>query len=220
MSDPALDRLAHLREDYALGGLLEQEADPDPFVLLRRWLDDAVEAGVYDPTAMVVATVAATGRPSARMVLLKGLDTGLVFYTNYASRKGEELAGSPEVAVVFPWHALQRQVRVEGIAEKVAEAESDAYFASRPRGSRLGAWASPQSRVVADRADLDARYAEAEARFADQEPPRPPSWGGYRIVPRCFEFWQGRTGRLHDRLRYTASPTTPDRPWHRERLAP
>ncbi len=214
-------RLAHLREDYGDHGLLEDESGDDPIALLRRWVDDAIAADLYDPTAMVVATVSATGRPSARMVLLKGLDErGLVFYTNYASRKGEEIAGQPDVAVVFPWHPLQRQVRVEGVATRLDDAESDAYFLSRPQASQLGAWASPQSRVVESRAALEEKYAAAQARFEAEPMVRPPYWGGYRIAPHTFEFWQGRTGRMHDRLRFTATPTRPDRPWHRQRLAP
>lgn len=215
------DRLAHLREDYAHGGLTEADADRDPFALLQRWVDEAIGAHLYDPTAMVLATVSATGRPSARLLLLKGLSpAGLVFYTNYSSRKGEELAGQPHAAVVFPWHPLQRQVRVEGVVEQVEAELSDRYFLSRPRESQLGAWASPQSRVVGSRAELDDKYAAAAARFETEEMTRPPFWGGYRLVPSMFEFWQGRSGRMHDRLRYTVSPTTPDRPWHVERLAP
>ena len=213
--------LAALREEYTLGGLDDADLDPDPVAMLRRWLDDAISSKLYDPTAMVVSTVSATGRPSSRMVLLKGLsETGLVFYTNYSSRKGEELAGQATCSVVFPWHPLQRQVRVEGAAARLTDAENDAYFAGRPKESQLGAWASPQSKVVASREQLDTRYAEAAARFADGPVPRPPYWGGYRIVPDTFEFWQGRRGRLHDRFRYRSVPTTPDRPWQLQRLAP
>ena len=213
--------LAALREEYTLGGLGETDLEAEPSAMLRRWLDDAIGSKLYDPTAMVVSTVAATGRPSSRMVLLKGLsETGLVFYTNYSSRKGEELAGQELCSVVFPWHALQRQVRVEGRATRLSDAENDAYFASRPRDSQLGAWASPQSKAVAGRAQLDRRYAEAAARFADGPVPRPPYWGGYRIVADTFEFWQGRRGRMHDRFRYRFVPTTPQRPWQIERLAP
>ena len=211
--------LAGLREEYTLGGLDEADLDPDPVAMLQRWLDEAIRAGLYDPTAMVLSTVAATGRPSSRMVLLKGLDEdGLVFYTNYSSRKGEELAGEQSCAAVFPWHPLQRQVRVEGSASRVPDAESDAYFASRPRESQLGAWASPQSKVVASREQLDARYAAAVARFGDGPIERPPYWGGFRIAPDTLEFWQGRQGRLHDRFRYRFSP--PAGRWVVERLAP
>jgi pyridoxamine 5'-phosphate oxidase len=213
--------LAELREEYTLGGLDESDLDPDPVAMLRRWLDDAIGSSLYDPTAMVVSTVSATGRPSSRMVLLKGLSaTGLVFYTNYSSRKGEELAGQDACSLVFPWHPLQRQVRAEGKAARLTDAENDAYFAGRPRESQLGAWASPQSKVVASRGQLDLRYAEVAARFAGQPVPRPPYWGGFRVVPDTFEFWQGRRGRMHDRFRYRQSPTTPERPWHVERLAP
>ena len=213
--------LAALREEYTLGGLDEADLEPDPTAMLRRWLDEAIGSKLYDPTAMVVSTVSATGRPSSRMVLLKGLsETGLVFYTNYSSRKGEELAGQQMCSVLFPWHPLQRQVRVEGHASRLSEAENDAYFASRPRDSQLGAWASPQSKVIVSRDQLDARYAEAATRFADQPVPRPPYWGGYRVVADTFEFWQGRPGRLHDRFRYRLVPTTPQRPWQIERLAP
>ena len=213
--------LASLREEYTLGGLDETDLHPDPIAMLQRWLDEAIRSGLYDPTAMVVSTVAATGRPSSRMVLLKGLThEGLVFFTNYSSRKGEELAGQDGCAVVFPWHPLQRQVRVEGVARRLTDEENDAYFASRPRESQLGAWASPQSKVVGSRAQLDARYAEAAARFGDGPVGRPPYWGGFRIVPDTFEFWQGRQGRLHDRFRYRFSPTTRERPWHVQRLAP
>lgn len=216
--------LASLREEYTLGGLDEADLDPDPVQMLQRWLDEAIRGGLYDPTAMVVSTVAATGRPSSRMVLLKGLTSeGLVFFTNYSSRKGEELAGQGSCSVVFPWHPLQRQVRVEGVATRLADEENDAYFASRPRESQLGAWASPQSKVVGSRAQLDARYAEAVTRFGDGPVGRPPYWGGFRIRPDTFEFWQGRQGRLHDRFRYRFSPTAASagRPgWRVERLAP
>ena len=211
--------LAELREEYRLGGLSEEELDPEPVALLERWLQDAVRAGLYDPTAMVLSTVSATGRPSSRMVLCKGLsEQGLDFFTNYSSRKGEELAGQPHVAVVFPWHPLQRQVRVEGTATRLSEAESDAYFATRPRESQLGAWASPQSKVVESRQVLDRRYADAVARFGDGPVARPPYWGGFRIVPETFEFWQGRQGRLHDRFRYRWVATWGR--WQSERLAP
>ena len=211
--------LAALREEYTWGGLAESELDPEPTVMLRRWVDDAVAAGLHEPTAMVLSTVDATGRVASRTVLLKGLDDrGPVFYTNYASRKGEELAGQAQCALHFGWHALERQVRLEGRAERLGESESDAYFRSRPRGSQLGAWASPQSKVVESRASLDQRYAEVEARFAGQDVPRPPYWGGVRVVPDRVELWQGRPSRMHDRLRYTWSPTRSA--WGVDRLAP
>ena len=211
------DRLAALREEYTFGGLSETDLDPEPLVMVRRWLDDAREAGVREPTAMVLSTASAQGLPSSRTVLCKGIDTGFVFFSNYSSRKGEELAARPGCALLFPWYSLQRQVRIEGRAERLSEDASAAYFASRPRSSQVGAWASPQSRVVEDRADLDRRYAEAEARFGDGDVPLPPFWGGYRVVPEVVELWQGRSHRMHDRLRYTSSPTDG---WVVERLAP
>jgi pyridoxamine 5'-phosphate oxidase len=212
-------RLADLREEYTLGGLDRDDLDPDPVVMLERWLADAIHADLRDPTAMVVATVSATGRPSSRMVLCKGLSAaGLVFYTNYGSQKGEELAGQPSCAALFPWHPLQRQVRVEGTVSRVAAADSDAYFATRPRPSQLGAVASPQSRVVPSRAWLDERYAEVEARHDGQDVPRPAYWGGFLVRPDRFEFWQGRKGRLHDRFRYLWVPTL--QRWQVDRLAP
>ena len=211
--------LAALREEYTLGGLDEADLDPDPAVMLQSWLTEAIRAGLYDPTAMVLSTTSAQGRPSSRLVLCKGLSpAGLVFYTNFQSRKGAELAAQPLCSVVFPWQQLQRQVRVEGRAERLTEDESDAYFAGRPRESQLGAWASPQSEVVGSRAELDARYAEAAARFGDGPVQRPPYWGGFRIVPDGFEFWQGRQGRLHDRFRYHRDE--PGAPWVVQRLAP
>jgi len=212
------DRLAALREEYTLGGLAESDLDPDPLAMVRRWLDEATDAGVREPTAMVLATVSAQGHPSSRTVLCKGIDRGFVFFSNYSSRKGEELAGQPWCALLFPWFSLQRQVRVEGRAERLSEDASAAYFASRPRSSQIGAWASPQSRVVGDRAALDRKYAEAEQRFGDGEVPLPPYWGGYRVVPDAVELWQGRSHRMHDRLRYSAAPMAGD--WHVERLAP
>ena len=212
-------RLADLREEYTLGGLDRDDLDPDPVVQLERWLADALDADLRDPTAMVVSTVSAEGRPSSRMVLCKGLsDAGLVFYTNYGSQKGEELAGQPQVAALFPWHPLQRQVRVEGTVTRVDPADSDAYFASRPRPSQLGAVASPQSRVVASRDWLDQRYAEVEAEHDGRDVPRPAYWGGYLVTPDRFEFWQGRRGRLHDRFRYLWVPT--QQRWQVDRLAP
>lgn len=222
MPDPrdlAADRLAALREEYTLGGLSEEGLPSDPVPLLRQWMDDAIAADLRDPTAMVLSTVSATGRPSSRIVLCKGLtELGLDFYTSYSSRKAEELAGQGFAAVVFPWHPLQRQVRIEGAVDRLEAAASDAYFATRPRSSQLGAWASPQSSVVVSRAALDERYAEAEARFEGMEVPRPPFWGGYRLVPEVVEFWQGRTGRLHDRIRFRHAPAAGR--WLRERLGP
>lgn len=217
--DPDAD-LAGLRERYAGDALGDDRLEPDPLPLFRRWLDDALERGLPEPNAMVVATSGADGRPAARTVLLKGLDErGLVFYTNYDSAKARDLAANPVAEAVFPWHAMQRQVRVTGSVSRVAETESAAYFASRPRESQLGAWASAQSQVVADRASLDAEYARIEERWsADTEIPLPPFWGGYRLAPHAIEFWQGRVGRLHDRIRYRRRDLA--EAWTIERLAP
>jgi pyridoxamine 5'-phosphate oxidase len=214
---PERPSLAELREEYAMSGLDESRADPDPAEMLRRWLYDAVDAGLYDPTAMVLSTIDPDGAPSSRMVLCKGVDEGgLVFYTNYDSRKGRALAHEPRVALLFPWHPLQRQVRVEGVAAQVGATESDAYFASRPRASQLGAVASPQSTPIGSRAELDQRYAAVVGEHAKGDVPRPAHWGGYRVRPTSYEFWQGRTGRLHDRLRYEPGSDG----WTITRLAP
>jgi pyridoxamine 5'-phosphate oxidase len=199
-------------------GLVEAAVDPDPVVQFGRWYDDASAAGLVEPSAMTLATAGADGAPSARMVLLRGVDQrGFVFYTNYESRKAAELAANPRAALVFWWGELQRQVRVEGPVERTSQEESAAYFRSRPPGSRLSAWASPQSRVIPGRAVLDERVAELAARHPDGDVPLPPFWGGYRLVPEVVELWQQRPNRLHDRLRYTR---TPDGGWRIERLAP
>lgn len=212
-----LSDLADLRAEYGDTGLDEADAAADPWSQWRRWFEDAVAAGLHEPNAMVVATVDADGLPSARTVLLKGVSVdGFRFFTNTASRKGEALAAHPACALLFPWHPLERQVRVEGVAEPVAQADVEAYFTARPRGSQLGAWASRQSRVVGGREELAASYRDVEERFAGQDVPVPPDWGGYVVRPRSFEFWQGRPGRMHDRLRYTAA----DSGWTIERLAP
>lgn len=209
--------ISDLRRNYTLSGLTEAEADLDPFVQFRRWFDQALAAQLPEPNAMTVATVGADGRPAARVVLLKGVDErGFVFYTNYDSRKAAELTIHPYAALLFYWPELERQVRIEGGVAKVAEAESDAYFASRPRGSQLGAWTSPQSQVIAGREVLDQRLEQLTAEFAGRDVPRPPHWGGFRVVPDVFEFWQGRPSRLHDRLRYRRDGNQ----WLRERLAP
>lgn len=208
--------IADLRKEYTRRGLDEAEAGDDPFEQFRLWFDQALAAGVPEPNAMTLATIAADGRPSARVVLLKGFDRrGFVFYTNYRSRKASDLAATGVAALVFFWPELERQIRIEGSVEQAAAAESDAYFASRPLGSRWGAWASPQSQVIAARETLDQRLAEIQERW-DDDPPRPPHWGGYRVLPDTLEFWQGRPSRLHDRLRYRLQGDA----WIRERLAP
>ena len=209
--------LADLRREYARAELDERSADPDPLAQLRRWLDEAARAKVLEPGAMTLATATRDGHPSARIVLLKGLDQrGLEFYTDYRSRKGEELRLNPRAELVFWWGELERQVRVSGATEQLSAAESEAYFRSRPSGSRLSAWASQQSHVVRDRGVLEAQWAEAARRYPDGEIPRPPYWGGFRVAPAEYEFWQGRPNRLHDRLRYRRGETS----WIIERLSP
>jgi pyridoxamine 5'-phosphate oxidase len=208
---------SQLRVDYKRAALSERDAASDPIELFTRWFDEAVAAAIPEPNAMTLATVDAAGRPTARIVLMKGVDArGVVFHTNYDSRKGRDLAANPRAALLFFWVGLERQVRIDGAAERVSAEDSDAYFAARPRGSQISAWASPQSARVADRAWLEARVAEFEARFASGAVPRPPNWGGMRVVPDRFEFWQGRTSRLHDRLVWSRQG---DR-WTIERLAP
>lgn len=210
--------IADLRQEYGAGGLTEADAGDDPFALFRRWFDQAAAAALFEPNAFTLATCTPDGFPSARAVLLKGLDArGFTFFTNYDSRKGRELTANPRAAMVFLWHPLERQVRVEGTVEAVSAAESDEYYAVRPLGSRLGAWASPQSAVIPDRAFLEEQHAELTARYAGGNVPRPPNWGGYRVVPQVVEFWQGRPSRLHDRVRFTRGGTGG---WVRDRLAP
>jgi pyridoxamine 5'-phosphate oxidase len=197
--------------------LFEEELAPDPLIQLDRWLGDAQAAAMVEPTAMTLATVDAQGRPSARVVLFKGVfDGGLTFYTSYEGRKGRELAENPNVALVFWWDKLERQVRVEGRAERLPHDVSRRYFYSRPRESQIGALTSHQSMVVDSRETLDRRYDENVTRYAGQDVPYPGQWGGYRVVPDVVEFWQGRIGRLHDRLRYTRSGSG----WHVDRLEP
>lgn len=209
--------IAEMRKDYTLNGLSEADVAPDPLAQFQIWFDQALAASLPEPNAMVLATVGASGQPSARVVLLKGLDArGFVFYTNYASRKGQELDAGARAALVFYWAELERQVRVEGGVERVSAAESDAYFASRPLGSRVGAAASPQSQVIADRAALERRVAELAALHADGAIARPGQWGGYCVRPTVVEFWQGRPSRLHDRIRYRLDEGA----WVVERLAP
>ena len=209
--------IANLRREYAKQALDEQSVAAEPLVQFRIWFDAALASGIVEPNAMLLSTADADGRPSARVVLLKDIDdSGLSFYTNYNSRKADDIAANPRVSLTFWWQELERQVRVEGRAEQLAEAESDLYFASRPRGSRLGAWASPQSAVVASREELEHALEEVETRFGDGDVARPPHWGGYRVVPDVVEFWQGRPARLHDRIRYRRSSDK----WLIERLAP
>lgn len=210
------DQLASLRRDYAAAELDLQHTDPDPFAQFRAWFAEALAAEVGEPNGMSLATVDPAGRPSVRVVLLKGVDHGFVFYTNHLGRKGRELDGAGVAALCFWWEPLERQVRVEGTVERVSDDESDAYFATRPTLSQIGAWASVQSAEVADRAALEASFAAASERFAGLSVPRPPHWGGYRVVPTAFEFWQGRRSRLHDRIAYAAAPQG----WTRRRLAP
>lgn len=213
------DWLADLRPEHRRGGsLLESEADADPFTLFRAWLTAASEAAIPQPNAMTLSTVDGDGAPDARIVLLKGFDTrGFVFYTNRTSHKGQQLAADPRAALTFWWDALERQVRVRGAVEWTSDAESDDYFNSRPRGSQLGAVVSPQSAVVADRSALERALADLDAHTGGAAPSRPASWGGYRLAPTEFEFWQGRANRLHDRIRYRPAG---DGGWRRERLAP
>ncbi len=209
--------IADLRHNYTLQQLNEAEVDPNPIKQFQRWFDQAIAAQLPEPNAMTLATATRSGIPSARIVLLKGLDErGFVFYTNYESHKGQDLAENPQAALVFLWTVLERQVRIEGRVEKIAAAETDAYFQSRPLESRLGAWTSDQSRVISDRGVLEQRFAELKATYADEKVPRPPHWGGYRVMPHQIEFWQGRTSRLHDRLRYRLEQGN----WLVERLAP
>ncbi len=197
--------------------LLEVDAEPDPYRQFERWYAQALAGGLVEPTAMALATADASGHPSLRMVLLKGHDAhGFVFYSNYASRKGQDLAANPHAALLWWWDRLERQIRVEGTVEKLGRAESQAYFHSRPRGAQLSALASPQSRTVPDRHFLEQRVAELAQRHAAEPVPLPEGWGGYRVRPDRFEFWQGRRDRLHDRLRYTPA----GHGWHLERLAP
>jgi pyridoxamine 5'-phosphate oxidase len=209
--------ISDLRKEYTLKGLDAVEVSANPINQFRRWFDAALAAGVPEPNAMHVSTVTAEGRPDGRIVLLKEVsDAGFVFYTNYESRKGQELAARPFAALTFFYQSLEQQIRIEGRVEKVSTEESTAYFHSRPRGSQIGAWVSNQSHTIDGRDILEMRQQELEAQFADKEIPRPAHWGGYRVVPDAVEFWQGRPSRLHDRIRYRLENGT----WLIERLAP
>lgn len=209
--------LAQMRKSYEQAALDETHVQADPLKQFKHWFDEAVHARLAEPNAMTLATAGADGRPSTRVLLLKGADErGLVWFTNYASRKGHDLAVNPFAAIQFFWEGLERVVRVEGRVEKVSDAESDLYYRSRPLGSRIGAWASPQSEVIQSRELLEAAWADQQKRLGD-DPPRPPNWGGYRLVPDRWEFWQGRASRLHDRLVFELGANGQ---WALKRLAP
>ncbi len=210
--------IADIRKDYKLAALDEETAGLDPFVFFSKWFSEAEAAQITEINAMTLATVDIRMQPHARIVLLKGLDSeGFVFFTNYESAKGREIESSPHVALVFFWKELERQVRIEGYIEKIDEAESNAYFQSRPAGSRIGAWASPQSKKIAHRSIIELNYAKYQEEFPDLNIPRPEHWGGYRVMPHHIEFWQGRTSRMHDRILFEKNDTGN---WERHRLAP
>jgi pyridoxamine 5'-phosphate oxidase len=210
--------VTNFRKEYRFDHLSEENAGSDPFALFEAWFRMAGESNIHEPNAMALATSSPDGHPSIRVVLLKSYDqTGFTFFTNYESRKGREMAVNPNAALLFWWEPLERQVRIEGVIEKLSAADSDEYYYSRPLGSRLGAWVSQQSSVIPNRAILDERFAELQAEYGDKHPDRPPFWGGYRLRPIAFEFWQGGVNRLHDRLRYRHQS---EGDWLRERLSP
>ena len=209
--------IAAMRQDYTIGELLESSASPEPWELFSSWFEIARNAKILEPNAMILSTVTQDGQPTSRVVLLKDFDqSGLVFFTNYLSQKGEQLAHNPRASILFWWESLQRQIRIEGVVVKIGEEESDTYFQSRPYGSRLGAWVSEQSQRIVDRTVLEKRQIEFEKKFVEGNVPRPDHWGGYRLTPNKFEFWQGRSNRLHDRLLYQMQQDA----WTRARLAP
>ena len=209
--------LADLRKDYSLSGLAEKDLARDPFRQFQKWFQEAEAAKVIEPNAMVVSTVSKSGQPSSRVILLKGVDgRGFVFYTNYESRKGREIEANPRVSLLFPWLALERQVVVEGSVTKISREESEAYFHSRPHASQIGAWASQQSTIISGRTVIEDAAKALEKKYAGQQVPIPPHWGGYRVSPESVEFWQGRRSRLHDRLRYRREKDA----WIVERLSP
>ncbi len=213
-----MKNIADIRRDYRLHTLIETAVEADAVMQFGKWWDDALNSDIDEVNAVTLATATLEGKPSARIVLLKGYDqNGFVFYSNYTSNKGHELAHNPQACMVFFWKELERQVRIEGIVEKVNGEESDQYFASRPEGSRIGAWASPQSMVIEKRELIEENVLKFQKQFADQNIPRPGHWGGYRLKPISIEFWQGRSNRLHDRLQYTLQE---DATWKIERLAP
>jgi len=213
-----MTELFDLRRDFTLNSLDEKDIDADPVIFFRQWLDQAIGAKALEPNAMVLSTATPDGRPSSRVVLLKEIEAGsFIFFTNYESRKGEQISHNKYGALNFVWHELERQVRVEGIVEKIPAKESDRYFELRPPKSKLGAWASPQSHVIPGRKYLDDMMAEFEEKYKNKPVPRPQNWGGYILKPSLIEFWQGRPNRLHDRIQYTLNE---DRQWKIERLAP
>ena len=210
-------KIAAMRQDYTIGELLESNAPSEPWELFSSWFEIARNTKILEPNAMILSTVRQDGQPTSRVVLLKDFDqSGLVFFTNYLSQKGEQLAHNPRASILFWWEPLQRQIRIEGEVVKIDEKDSDTYFQSRPFGSRLGAWISEQSQTIVDRTLLEKRQIEFEKKFADGNVPRPDHWGGYRLAPNRFEFWQGRSNRLHDRLLYQMKQDS----WTRVRLAP
>jgi pyridoxamine 5'-phosphate oxidase len=209
--------LADLRREYTKNGLLESDVDKDPFRQFSTWFDQATKSGILEPNAMSHASVSPDGQPSIRIVLLKGVDEkGFIFFTNYESRKGKDMVSNPKSSLLFFWGELERQIRIEGVIEKIDKLQSKAYFDSRPEGSRIGAWSSNQSEVVISRDFLEKRYEENMAAFAGKEIPMPDYWGGYRLVPNMIEFWQGRGSRMHDRIRYRLL----DGSWVVDRLSP